>query len=253
MTNEEMTNDKLPVVYAQSIIRSLQSVIRHSPSAILHPPFPIRHLSFVICSLVTLLPVLLFLAACSSPTDTAPASPVPIDTPTLTPTPTPLPPSPGATAAAFLEAWGVSNYGTMYSLLSPESQRRLTVATNMMPTNRSLLDDPVITGSELMKNSLSQIEVGRTMPVVPELRAVWDAMRPSYQAVLGGAIGAEKAAADMQKEALKKIREMNTQIEPASYVSLLRIIVLFIILAFLVWQRKSFVEFLRDFKRRPFI
>ena len=47
------------------------------------------------------------------------------------------------------------------------------------------------------------------MPVVHELRAIWDAMRPGYQAVLGGALTPEKAAAEMQALAIAKIREMN--------------------------------------------
>ena len=47
------------------------------------------------------------------------------------------------------------------------------------------------------------------MPVNPELRAIWDAMRPSYQAVLAGTMSPEKAAEEMQKEAEKKIEEMN--------------------------------------------
>ena len=49
----------------------------------------------------------------------------------------------------------------------------------------------------------------KTMPVVPELRAIWDAMRPAYQAVLGGASTPEEAARDMQGLALRKIKEMN--------------------------------------------
>jgi hypothetical protein len=41
------------------------------------------------------------------------------------------------------------------------------------------------------------------------LRAIWDAMRPNYQAVLGGVKSPEDAAREMQKLALKKIAEMN--------------------------------------------
>lgn len=53
------------------------------------------------------------------------------------------------------------------------------------------------------------MEVGRPMPIVPELRAIWDAMRPSYQAVLGGTETPEQAANEMQRSAIQKIREMN--------------------------------------------
>jgi maltose-binding protein MalE len=47
------------------------------------------------------------------------------------------------------------------------------------------------------------------MPVVPELRAIWDAMRPGYQAVLAGTKSAEQAAREMQALALRRIQEMN--------------------------------------------
>jgi maltose-binding protein MalE len=47
------------------------------------------------------------------------------------------------------------------------------------------------------------------MPVTPDLRAIWDAMRPSYQAVLAGTKTAEQAARDMQELALQRIAEMN--------------------------------------------
>jgi maltose-binding protein MalE len=47
------------------------------------------------------------------------------------------------------------------------------------------------------------------MPIVPELRAIWDAMRPSYQLVLSGAISPGEAARRMQDDAVRKIREMN--------------------------------------------
>jgi maltose-binding protein MalE len=54
-----------------------------------------------------------------------------------------------------------------------------------------------------------QITCGRPLPVVPELRAIWDAMRPSYQAVLAGTKTAEAAAREMQQMALRRIKEMN--------------------------------------------
>jgi arabinogalactan oligomer/maltooligosaccharide transport system permease protein len=138
-------------------------------------------------------------------------------------------------------------------LLTPDNQRKLTQGTNMMPTLASLRDDPVITGSEIMRNSLAQIEVGRPMPVVPELRAVWDAMRPYYQAVLGGSIGAEEAAKGMQEEAEKKIREMNTQLQPAPYAGSFKILILALFAVFLFWQRKTLIEFFRDLRNRPFV
>lgn len=94
-------------------------------------------------------------------------------------------------------------------LLAPEQQMEITKKLNTMPTLTELYEDPFFKNDEIMVNSQLQIDRGRAMPVVPELRAIWDAMRPSYQAVLGGAKTAEQAANDMQEFAIRKIKEMN--------------------------------------------
>ncbi len=94
-------------------------------------------------------------------------------------------------------------------LLAPENQLETAKQLNTMPTWRALYDDPFIKNDEILKNSQIQIDRGRPMPVVPELRAIWDAMRPSYQAVLGGVKTPEQAAKNMQSLALRKIAEMN--------------------------------------------
>jgi arabinogalactan oligomer/maltooligosaccharide transport system substrate-binding protein len=66
-------------------------------------------------------------------------------------------------------------------------------------------NDPVIQGS------LAQLSYGEKMPVVPELRAIWDAMRPNLEAVLTGSKTPEEAAEAMQKEAESSIRAMTGQ------------------------------------------
>jgi maltose-binding protein MalE len=92
---------------------------------------------------------------------------------------------------------------------SPENQLEVTKIINTMPTRTVLYSDPFIMTNEIMMNSRRQIDLGRAMPVVPELRAIWDAMRPNYQAVLGGSKSAQNAAHDMQVLAEQKIQEMN--------------------------------------------
>jgi len=97
----------------------------------------------------------------------------------------------------------------MKFLLSEENQLETTLELSTMPTLRILYDRPEIRNNEILANSRIQIDNGRPMPVVPELRAIWDAMRPSYQAVLGGVKTPEQAAKDMQRLAVRKIKEMN--------------------------------------------
>jgi maltose-binding protein MalE len=94
-------------------------------------------------------------------------------------------------------------------LLDIPQQLEITEQLNTMPTKKVLYDYPQVRGNEILKNSQLQIERGKTMPVVPELRAIWDAMRPNYQAVLNGVKKADQAAKDMQDLAIKKIMEMN--------------------------------------------
>jgi arabinogalactan oligomer/maltooligosaccharide transport system permease protein len=94
-------------------------------------------------------------------------------------------------------------------LLSPEVQLKFTNAFNTIPTRVEVYDVPSVRDNKIVRESEYQMEIGRPMPIVPELRAIWDAMRPSYQAVLGGTESPEAAAKEMQKSAVEKIKEMN--------------------------------------------
>ncbi|MEW6510575.1 MAG: extracellular solute-binding protein [Bacteroidota bacterium] len=94
-------------------------------------------------------------------------------------------------------------------LMSEENQLEAAKELYTMPTLRSLQASDFVRRNEILYNSRLQIDHGRPMPVVPELRAIWDAMRPAYQAVLAGTMTAEAAARDMQATALRRIREMN--------------------------------------------
>jgi len=94
-------------------------------------------------------------------------------------------------------------------LMRPDMQLETARTLWTMPTRKEAVESEYVKNDEILKNSALQIERGRPMPVMPELRAIWDAMRPSYQAVLGGAKTPEQAAKEMQDLALRKIREMN--------------------------------------------
>mgnify|MGYP001178296287 FL=1 len=97
----------------------------------------------------------------------------------------------------------------LYFLLDVEQQYYTAKELNVIPTRKEVFKYEDIKNNEIMKNSLLQIERGKPMPVVPELRAIWDAMRPNYQAVLNGEKTPQQAAKDMQWLAIKKINEMN--------------------------------------------
>lgn len=93
-------------------------------------------------------------------------------------------------------------------LLTSEVEIEFTRVLNSIPSRKDALSHPLVTKNPLVSSSLYQMEVGKPMPIVPEMRVIWDAMRPSYQALLNGSISPEQAAEQMQREAEKKIKEI---------------------------------------------
>jgi arabinogalactan oligomer/maltooligosaccharide transport system permease protein len=94
-------------------------------------------------------------------------------------------------------------------LISDSVQQEFVKATGIIPASLALREDPNYLSRPNMAESLSQLDVGIPMPVNPELRAIWDALKPAYQSVLGGSMSAKAAADWAQQLAEQKIREMN--------------------------------------------
>ena len=137
----------------------------------------------------------------------------------------------------------------VHFMISEPIQRQLMTQLKVLPTSRKLLDDPLIQQDPTLRSSAEQMNNGRPMPVVAELRAVWDSMRPHYQALLGGSDNAVDAAAKMQRDAEQTIRQMNQQTTPGSAGMLTQILSAVLVMAVAVWQRKSFVQFFRDWSK----
>ena len=77
-----------------------------------------------------------------------------------------------------------------------------------LPSRRDVAAWPMIASDPVLRASWSQLEKGRPMPVVPEMRVIWDVLRPAYQQVLAGTMDPEEAGPWMQDQALRKIEEM---------------------------------------------
>jgi maltose-binding protein MalE len=92
-------------------------------------------------------------------------------------------------------------------LTSPEIELEFTKLTGAIPSRKEAFASDVVKNNEIIQSSIYQMEVGRPMPVVTELRWIWDAMRPSYQAVFTGNMTPKEAAKAMQAQAEKLIRE----------------------------------------------
>ena len=92
-------------------------------------------------------------------------------------------------------------------LTSPEVELEFCRQFNLIPSRKDLLEDPSLQQDPLYRAALDQMRVGQPMPVITELRWIWDAMRPGYQGIFTGTYTPEEAAKDMQSLAEKLIRE----------------------------------------------
>jgi maltose-binding protein MalE len=93
-------------------------------------------------------------------------------------------------------------------LTSEDAQREIVDELLILPSRSSLFRDEKLLENEILEGSMAQALLGRPMPEVPEMRAIWDAIRPFYQSVLGGQLEPDDAARKMQEQAVKKIVEM---------------------------------------------
>jgi arabinogalactan oligomer / maltooligosaccharide transport system permease protein len=137
-------------------------------------------------------------------------------------------------------------------LLNSENQLETALEIKTFPTRLDLYDNPLIKEDEILQNSRRQIELGTPMPIITEMRAIWDAIRPVYQGVLSGAISPEKGAEEMQKNAQIKIREMREDIGSPVWGVIIQGFLLLSVLLLLFLTRKSILAFFKNISRDSF-
>ena len=89
-----------------------------------------------------------------------------------------------------------------------ENQIKLAKATNDFPTNKEALADQYIENDINLKALADQMKVGTPMPIIPEMRAVWDGIRPVFKEIMAGRIEPKDAPAKMQSKALERVKSM---------------------------------------------
>ncbi len=137
----------------------------------------------------------------------------------------------------------------MKYMLSRDIQEAFATQVKVLPSHKQLQADPELMSDPILRNSALQMSYGTPMPVVSELRAVWDAMRPVYQAVLGGYLPPRPAARMIQQDALSKIEEMNLDIEGGSFAIGFRLTLLLLAVFGGLWQRRNIALFLQTLKK----
>ena len=84
-------------------------------------------------------------------------------------------------------------------------QTELLHTFSRLPARRSVLDSDAVRSDPILSDAARALAAGVPQPSVPEMRAVWDAIEPQFNAVLAGTTTPEDAAAAMQASALAAI------------------------------------------------
>lgn len=94
------------------------------------------------------------------------------------------------------------------NFMTDPAAQELFVESNFLPSNTEAYQLPQIQNDPIMKGSSQALRNGKTMPVIPEMRGIWDAIRPTLQSVMSDDLSPKKAAEQMQKEAEANIKSM---------------------------------------------
>ncbi len=133
-------------------------------------------------------------------------------------------------------------------LLSERAQLFFTNKVGVLPSLISLRESDVVKSNPLLQVSTEIMKLGTPMPVIPEIRAVWDSLRVQYQKVLAGSSTAAQGAEDAKKLAESQIRDMNEVLQPDASALFIKILTLLGFL-FLLWKTyPAFLSFLRGFQ-----
>ncbi len=89
----------------------------------------------------------------------------------------------------------------MEFVTSEENQINMVKTLSRLPALKVALEDPMIKDDPILAGSSMQMSYGTPMPVVLEMRCVWDGLKPEMQAVLANTKPAADAAAAAQTAA----------------------------------------------------
>jgi maltose-binding protein MalE len=92
-------------------------------------------------------------------------------------------------------------------LTGAEMQREMAMKLSTTPVATAVVNSPELQSNPALVASMLQITHGRPMPIMPQMRAIWEGMRGPYQLLMNGSITAQEAAHRMQREAEKNIAD----------------------------------------------
>ncbi|MCF8435251.1 MAG: extracellular solute-binding protein [Ignavibacteriales bacterium] len=134
-------------------------------------------------------------------------------------------------------------------IFEPANQIKTALATKTLPTRKEVFADSAVINDPILINSKKQIDLGTALPIITEMRAIWNAMRPVYQAALSGNISPEKAAAEMQKNTLKNIKDLRESYDDPVGGLIVQILLIAIVVVSIFMLRRSISAFFSNLKK----
>lgn len=136
-------------------------------------------------------------------------------------------------------------------LTSEQVQALFLSEVGTLPSNLNLRSQSVVRNNPLLTASAKIMEHGQPMPMVPEVRAVWDSLRKHYQAVLSEQELPQQAAQLAQQDAEKQISNMNDVIAPGLQGKIISTLLIFIFIFIVIHILRLMPLFLRDLQVQP--
>lgn len=135
----------------------------------------------------------------------------------------------------------------LHYLTSEKVQALFTERVGTLPSLLSLREQEAVKNNPLLRVSSEIMEVGTPLPVVPEIRGLWDSLRTQYQKILAGSTTPAEAAKNAQSMAVAQIKDMNEILTPDASLGVVKLVILAGVLALLWLLRKNALGFLKGF------
>ncbi len=96
----------------------------------------------------------------------------------------------------------------LVTFMTGEATQQVWLEKNkQLPSNKIVANSAAIESDPILQGSMAQLANGKSMPTAPELRCFWDTTRPGQEGVVDGSITPADAAAKMQQDADRCIKE----------------------------------------------
>jgi maltose-binding protein MalE len=98
-------------------------------------------------------------------------------------------------------------------MTSTEAQIKLVPAHNQIPTTPEAINSAAVKNNVLLSSQAEAVKFGIPMPIVPQMRACWDALKAVQADVFSNQLKAEDAPAKAQKLALDALKQMGITVK----------------------------------------